>query len=112
MTSHSEWDLAVAPLQSSNFNSFKSDIKWLDYSMLGVAGIYSDVPAYQSTIINSFNGLIVDNNPESWISAIEALSEDGSLRRSIVENSRRQIIASRLVKHSGSEWRAVLEKLV
>jgi len=112
MTSHSEWDLAIAPLQSSNFNSFKSDIKWLDYSMLGVAGIYSDVPAYQSTIINSFNGLIVDNSTESWISAIEALSEDGSLRRSIVENSRRQIIASRLVKHSGSEWRAVLEKLV
>ena len=112
MTSHSKWDFAIAPLQSTNFNSFKSDIKWLDYSMLGVAGIYSDVPAYKSTIRNSVNGLIVDNSCECWINAIQTLSEDENLRRSIVENSRREISASRLVKHSASEWRAVIEKLV
>lgn len=112
MAFHSDWDFAIAPLKDSHFNRFKSDIKWLDYSMLGVAGIYSKVPAYESTIKNSINGLLVDNRMEDWVDALQKLSEDANLRGSIVTNSRREINASRLTKHAACDWLAVIKKFI
>jgi hypothetical protein len=43
------WDIALSPLQDTPFNRCKSDIKFLDYSAIGAAGIYSRGPAYAST---------------------------------------------------------------
>jgi len=35
------WDFAIAPLEKNEFTRCKSDIKFLDYSALGIPGIYT-----------------------------------------------------------------------
>ena len=41
-----EMDFAVAPLVKNKMNLCKSFIKYLDYSALGLPGIYSNISPY------------------------------------------------------------------
>jgi O-antigen biosynthesis protein len=73
------WDFAVAPLQDTRFNRCKSDLKFLEYSALGLPGVYSDVGVYESCR-HEQNALLVGNDPESWAAAIARLASDDELR--------------------------------
>ena len=42
------WDVAIAPLLECEFNRSKSDIKFLEYAMLGIPGVYSESDAYSA----------------------------------------------------------------
>ncbi len=44
------WDIGLCPLLDTPFNQCKSDIKHLDYGAARIAGIYSRVPSYESTV--------------------------------------------------------------
>src|SRR5690606_16932600 len=50
------WDVALAPLLDTPFNRCKSDVKFLDYSALGTAGIYSRDSIYAEHVIHGFSG--------------------------------------------------------
>jgi GT2 family glycosyltransferase/MoaA/NifB/PqqE/SkfB family radical SAM enzyme len=96
--SHAGFDIALAPLVDNRFNSCKSNIKWLEYSACGCAGIYSDIPPYNSCIEHGSTGLLVENNTEKWVAAIERLITDTELRHSIAGNSRREVMARYTLK--------------
>lgn len=81
------WDIAVAPLDASPFNAHKSDLKHLEYTALGLAGVYSDVGPYASGVEDGATGLLVDNTPEAWARGILRLLEDDELRRRIADAS-------------------------
>ena len=66
MTSTLRWDLAIAPLEDNPFSRCKSDIKFLDYGALSIAGIYSRVPAYKQTVRHLETGYLAENTPEAW----------------------------------------------
>jgi hypothetical protein len=50
-------DIGLAPLHASRMNDGKSDLKWLDYTMAGVATIASKQPAF-ATIKHGVTGLV------------------------------------------------------
>ena len=77
-------DILIAPLDRSRTSMSKCPIKYLDYSIAGAAGVYSDMSPYSQTIVDAETGLLVrGEDAASWAAAIDRLIEDESLRRSI-----------------------------
>jgi len=50
LAANAAFDVGIAPLQDSQFNRAKSDIKFLDYSALGLLSLVSEGPAYQTVL--------------------------------------------------------------
>lgn len=86
-------DVAVVSLEDNLFNRCKSNIKWLEYSACGIAGVYSDLPPYNSCIRHGQTGLLVGNRVQDWLQAIDTLVTNASLRRAIAQQARQEVLA-------------------
>lgn len=106
------WDIALAPLCDTVFNRCKSDIKFLDYSAISAAGIYSRVPAYEATVQHSKNGLLVDNTVEAWEAALETLLSRQGLRFRLGLAALRYLLTQRTVAYSRRGWEEALAYLL
>lgn len=102
--SHINWDVAIAALIDTPFNRSKSDIKFLDYSAIGAAGIYSRVPAYIQNIQHLETGWLVENQTQSWIDAFEEYINDEKLRESISQNASRYLYNERTLVQNAHKW--------
>lgn len=69
-------DIGLALLKDCEFNSCKSNIKVLEYSVVGVPGVYSKVGPYNNMTLASNNDLEVIDN-------IERLVNDRDFRRDV-----------------------------
>ena len=65
--------IGIAPLEDNLFNRCKSNIKMLEYTALGIPGVYSKVTPYRKAQLTS-------ESPEDMISQIETLANDVTLR--------------------------------
>ena len=100
-----DWDLAIAPLEESNLNNAKSELKYLEYSVLGIPGIYSSIGPYKECISHEKNGLLVySNSPDEWTENIIRLIEDENLRSTIIKNSYEDIKSNYLIEESVNQW--------
>ena len=86
------FDIAIAPLRDTRFNRCKSNVKWLEYSACGFAGVYSDLPPYNACIEQGRTGLLVENTTQKWFTAIDMLISNPDLRRNIAANARRKVL--------------------
>ena len=73
------FDIGIAPLVDTEFNRSKSDLKVLEYSMVGIPVVASDVEAYRGFVKDGETGLLV-KTAEQWRDALGKLIEDRSLR--------------------------------
>lgn len=105
MIRRTSFDLAIAPLEDTAFTRCKSDIKFLDYSAFGVAGIYSRVPSYQETVQHLETGYLADNTPEAWADALECMLEDDALRERIAANAQQYVLSTRTLRQRAADWR-------
>jgi glycosyltransferase involved in cell wall biosynthesis len=103
-TGHIQWDIAISPLDNTPFNNCKSDIKFLDYTSIGAAGIFSQSPAYSSTVHHQQNGWITENTTEAWESALEILILDPNLRVNIAQNAARYLYKERVLANRAPDW--------
>ncbi len=62
-------------------------IKFLESAAVGAAGIYSRLPPYTEHVTHAETGLLVENRPEAWWSALEQLYADAALRRRIAASA-------------------------
>ena len=69
------FDIGLAPLFDSEFCRSKYFNKYLEYSTNNICGIYSNVMPYTLVVEDGENGILADNNPESWLDAICKLLE-------------------------------------
>ena len=107
-----QWDIVVAPLENSNINESKSPLKYLEYTGLGVPGVYSSVGPYKENIIHGVNGLLINtNSSEEWENNIIRLIEDISLRKNILKNAREDIKKNYLINISITQWEKIFECL-
>ena len=84
-------DIAVIPLLEGTFNNCKSNIKWLEYSMYGIAGVYSDVLPYQC-IKQGKTGLLAKNNEQDWLKALELLIDNPEKRVEMALAAQQEVI--------------------
>lgn len=102
------WDLAVAPVEGTPFNRYKSDIKFLDYGALGVAGVYSAAPCYVSTVRHGRTGYLTDNTPTAWVEGLSLLLGDDERRRTLAAGARDYVRSRRTLAVCAGAWREAL----
>ena len=91
MTLTQDWDLAIAPVESSPFNDCKSNLKLLEYGWCGVPVVCSDVLPYQGDLPVTR----VKNRHKNWRDAILERVND-------LEASRQEGLA--LQQRVASDW--------
>lgn len=89
------WDIGIAPLEDNMINKSKSEIKYLEYSSWGFAGVYSDVGPYSRVVDNYKNGILIKNNDcDEWVNSIIYLIENNELYNNIRKNAIEDINAN------------------
>lgn len=73
------FDIGLAPLLDSVFNKSKSDLKFLEYAMIGIPSIVSKVGPYIDSVDNRRTGFLAQNSKD-WLRYLTALVEDPDLR--------------------------------
>lgn len=107
-----KWDVAIAPLQDNSFNHCKSDIKFLDYSAIGAAGIYSRVPAYESSVRHQQTGWLVENEVEAWVEALEESLLNKPVRIQMAHKATQYLYNKRILARCGVKWVEIIHSLI
>lgn len=82
------YDIGLAPLESTEFTKYKYYNKFIEYTISGIPGIYSDAEPISLIVKSGTNGILAGNTPEEWLSAICTLIDDEKLRIKCLDNAR------------------------
>jgi glycosyltransferase involved in cell wall biosynthesis/SAM-dependent methyltransferase len=110
MQKYLRWDFGIAPLFDSAFSQSKSDIKFLDYAVQGIPGVFSNVPAYNQTIKHMENGLLADTSA-SWADALSRLVLEDQLRVSLAKQAHDYVWRERILKTEAAKWLHAIKKI-
>lgn len=105
-------DIALVPLQDNNFNRCKSNIKWLEYSACGIAGVYADLPPYNTSIRHGASGVLVDDDPDKWFQAICLLIDHPELRQRIANQAKTEVLSHHSLKRGSQVLYTLYESMV
>ena len=104
-------DLAIAPLEVNSFNEAKSNLRLLEYGVLGWPVVCTDIYPYRS-----YDAPVtrVDNTTEEWVSAIRAHINDLIKAGQAGDCLRDWVLKSFILEDHLSEWQEALlpEKVV
>jgi len=84
-------DLGLVPEIESDPKQEQTNLRWLELSINKVPAIFSKAPAY-NCVEHLKTGLVVENEPKSWIEAISLLLENDDLRTQIRENAYNEVL--------------------
>lgn len=104
-------DIGLAPLVDDAFNSHKSHIKYLEYSACGIAGVYSDVPAYNSTIVDGETGLLAGSAQDDWYRAISTLIESPAMTERIASRAYKDVWDRFSTESNAHYWKSIVEDI-
>jgi glycosyltransferase involved in cell wall biosynthesis len=82
-----QFDIGMIPLADGRFNRCKSDLKFLEYSMIGIPSVASKVGPYEGSVEHGVNGFLA-RNAKDWLKHLRRLVEDAALRDSIGQAAR------------------------
>ncbi len=108
--SEQESDVFIAPLRDCQFNRCKSALKFLEYSALGVAGVYSRITPYERVVTHQENGFLA-SDLEEWEEYLSRLIEDLSLRRHMGLEAQRTVREQWLLSPHAHEWPNVYSQI-
>lgn len=108
LSSVADWDIALVPLEDSFFNRAKSELKYIELTVLGIPGVYSDMVVYNSVIDDGYNGLLAGNYDE-WIFKIEQLVNDIQLREGIRVNALGDVLNNYSINSIIAKWNLILK---
>ncbi|MHB9003932.1 MAG: glycosyltransferase [Coriobacteriia bacterium] len=76
------FDIGIAPLIDNRFNRAKSDLKFLEYSTIGMPSVLSKVSPYIRSVRHGENGFLAVNTKD-WLKYLRTLVKDPGLREDI-----------------------------
>lgn len=103
------FDIAILPLSYSPFNKFKSNLKFIEYSALGLPIVCTDHYIY-SGIARNFENCLVEKN-ESIINGIRRLIHDNELRIRIAKNARKEVIEKHGIQNNIEIYKNIVYSL-
>jgi GT2 family glycosyltransferase len=92
-------DLAVAPLAQTAFNRGKSNLRLLDYGILGIPVVCTDIDPYRNS-----PACRVNNTVAEWTEAIRARIHDPDAREREGDSMRRWVLDGYLLENHLAEW--------
>ena len=96
------FDVGLIPLADTAFNRSKSDLKFVEYSMLGIPSVASKLEPYLRTIKHGENGFLA-TSPKDWLKYLTRLIEDVELRRTIGARAQ-EYARTRTIEHAIEKW--------
>lgn len=100
-TGYGRVDILLTPLLAMPFNAAKAAVKVIDAARCGAAGLYSDRAPYRGFVRHGVDGLLLDDEPGSWLAAIERLIADPEERGRLAAAGRRR--ALQLSRNAGDQ---------
>lgn len=105
-----DFDLGIAPLAANAFNRSKSDLKFLEYSAVGIPIVASDVGPYHDSVEHGVTGFLA-KFPHEWSKYLNLLVKDDDLRIEIGDNAR-SWAESRTIQSNIWRWDFIYSALV
>jgi glycosyltransferase involved in cell wall biosynthesis len=96
-------DIFVAPLKNNLFNQSKSPVKYFEYSILGMPGVYSWIRPYEEVISHGRNGFLAETMSD-WESCLISLIEDETLRTQMGNAARSDVRQNWLISDHADLW--------
>jgi len=104
-----KFDIGVAPLVDNNFNRGKSNLRWLEYSAMGIPTVASPLPHFTSAIQHGVTGFIA-NTEEQWEHYLTQLIEDERLRLTVGQQARDEVKENWSLKSLGKKYKTVIKE--
>lgn len=101
-------DFFVAPLLDTPFNQGKSGIKFLEYSALGVPGVYMKSDPYINYVVDGENGYLASSLQE-WQEKISLLISNDNMRCRLAENAQKTTKQHGMSNHFREWEKAITE---
>ena len=106
------FDIGIAPLVDCNFNRAKSNLRWLEYSALGIPSVCTDISHFSQTVKQGIDGILVkDNDLQEWKNALELLIRNKTTREEIGRNAYKRVRADFNLKHNAPKYVRLLKGL-
>ena len=103
---NNQFDIGIAPLNNDSFSNKKYFNKFIEYSLFGITGIFSNCPPYTFVVKNKVNGFLADNTDSSWRACLEAAIEKNELRRQCAKNAQEFILDT----FSQDKWKESIDQ--
>lgn len=104
------FDIGIAPLVDCNFNRSKSNLRWLEYSAMGIPTIASQVSHYQQTVRPGEDGILCKDLQE-WEDALELLIENKNAREQLGRNAYKRVKQDYNVSRNAPKYLRLLKEL-
>lgn len=104
-----DFSIGLCPLRESPFSVAKSDLKFLEYSVLGIPTVASKVTPYLN-IEHGKTGYLARNIAD-WEGYLSELIKDEHLRQKIGESAREYVAAERSIEGNIHRWEEVYGNL-
>jgi GT2 family glycosyltransferase/glycosyltransferase involved in cell wall biosynthesis len=96
------FDIGLAPLRDTKFNRCKSDLKALEYSMVGIPVVASDIDGYANFLKPGVTGFLAKDATQ-WHEALSKLIEDRELRAKLGAQAQ-QAACERTIERNIGLW--------
>lgn len=113
---HSDWvklwqeiraDIGIAPLTNTRFNCSKSSIKYYEYSLRKIPGVYSWVDPYLQVVKENETGFLAKDE-EEWYEKLSWLVENEVLRRKMADSARQDVLDNYTIQKHWKIWEGIL----
>ena len=102
------FDLAIAPLAEHDFNTAKSNIKWLETAVQGIPLLCSNVGPYAE--IPDGCAIKIDNSPVQWAEGMREMLKNSELREKIRAAAYGEAMENWTLDKGLEVWNNILEE--
>lgn len=106
------WDIGLAPMEDDLFYRCKSNVKFRDYAVCRIPGIYSLSPVYRDCVFHKETGYVVPQTEQGWYIGIREMIENPKLREKIKQKAAKAVAKNFTVKLCAENWRSLLQGLI
>ena len=110
IANEAKWDIGIIPLVNTEFNKCKSELKYIEFTALGVPVVASDVDIYKNTIEDGVTGFLA-NNEDEWVDKLSILIENPTLRNGMLNNARADILKNYDLRDRAKQWDEIFKSL-
>ena len=87
------YHIGLAPLYTTEFYKYKYYNKFIEYTLLGAVGVYTQCLPYTSVVEDKINGFLCENTFDGWYSSIKYAVTNKEARTSCVSKARNLLIS-------------------